>query len=207
MSNGADSQALPTFEDMMNIFAHLDEVAAVPSRTRSKEYTKPVSHSNGEVLHSASNKFDTNVCIELNQELCNSRKGINVNLQPALQAQNLPETASRPFPARLFCENFALKNTTIVSTKAKPAVDLEEDSHERLPTCEEMLCIFANLECSDSCYDEGRGQENEMKMQQDKLNTLDMGKKNFHDDCVSLQSALDGGETPCSVTTLDLVCK
>ena len=207
MSNIADSTALPSYEEMMNIFADLDEGESVPRGTQAIDSTKPVSQSMMETQLSDSNTFDASVRFEDTQQVHKSSARVEVDLHRAFAKQQLAETSSDAIPVKVFGDDIALSKKSIVSTRGWRTVDLEEDDeHERLPTCEDMLCIFANLESCETCSGENAAHQKPREVQQHTIKKLYAGK--LHGDRVSSQSLQDGIDTPSSVMTMDLfVCK
>lgn len=171
-----DAQALPSYEDMMDIFADFDEVETVPSGTQVRAQAR-------------------STCQSVEQEKC-------VELQPASESKELPQASRRPVFERSFGGQSTSDKYLTDATKPRQSTLFEEKDSDRLPTYENMLCIFDDLELRETCSNRSGNQQDVHKFATGELKSL-RGMKKFRYDCV----VPPYDETPSSVISVGLVCK
>ena len=208
MSSIADSQALPTYEDMLNIFANFNDDAAVSSGTQAQDNMKPICQSFKEpkCIKRASSNMTSSSCTRGSQVCADSFK-TGVDLDAASESEKLLKTFARDYSARLSDKKYVLGHQPAFPTECRQTAYAEENDRDRLPTCEDMFRIFVDLESSETCHDETWTQQNESKTLEDKMTSLHMGATKLHDEYASPQSPLDVVESPSSIISMNLVCK
>ena len=178
----ADAQALPSCEDMLNIFADVDKVATVRGGTQAQAEARPTCQPSEEVE-----------CVDL---------------EPASESKTLPQTLRRNISERCVGGQSTLENSVAKLPKPQRCTSYGELDQDHLPTYEYILCIFGDLEQSQSCPKESsRGQKENIFAKGEMSSLYIRPMKKFRDECISPRSPLDGGETPSSIISVDLVCK